>query len=290
MASGDLKVVGLKQDKQLDDYLHGIMSNCRKRLDRVRKSGYARKVLDSWKKDSYVLESPWSSRRLPTKKQDQDEWVVGTQADLVKQRFYRAKMTDMWTAAYNNELSEVKLYIESGANPNTRSKFVANRETPLHDAVLGGHLQMIYMLVSANNADIDAQDDSGNTPLHLAVRYAQEEAVRVLLDQGANPLIKNSACHTPYQIAKMLAESTQDPDKKAAWENIMDIKELANWDNEYHMVRMRTGIKANLLLSKVRRGSIGVTDSNKFFKKTVTEAKPEPTIRKKKSRSRNNKK
>ena len=27
----------------------------------------------------------------------------------------------------------------------------------------------------------------------------------------------------------------------------MAIKGLANWDNEYHMARMRTGVKANML-------------------------------------------
>ena len=81
----------------------------------------------------------------------------------------------------------------------------------------------------------------------------------------------------------------------------MEIKELANWDNEYHMVRMRTGIKAKLLLSKVRAlgdlpsfegGSCGCVSAalnlrtigvaqvrrhggsdtpNKFFNKTVTQ-------------------
>ena len=100
-------------------------------------------------------------------------------------RGYRSKLTDLWTAAYNNELQEVHYtrrpssdtrsrrtctrhpapvsvlrthttrspcasrlgqvttYIESGADPNSRSQFFANRETPLHDAVLGGHLQMV---------------------------------------------------------------------------------------------------------------------------------------------------
>jgi len=288
MASADLKVAGLKMNKKMDHYLEDIMSNCFQRREKVRKSGYARKVLDSWQKDSYELESPWSSRRLPTIKKEQDEWVVGTHQDLVNQRFYRSKMTDMWTASYNNELNEVTLYIESGADPNARSKFVANRETPLHDAVLGGHLQMIYMLVRANGADINAQDDSGNTPLHLAVRYGQEEAVHVLLDQGANPLIKNSACHTPYQIAKMAAETSTDPDKKAAWQSIMEIKELANWDNEYHMVRMRTGIKAKLLLSKVRRHG-GSDTPNKFFNKTVTQAKMKSADKRQSRRNRNDK-
>jgi len=209
---------------------------------------------------------------LPTAKKEQDEWMVGTQSDLLNQRGYRSKLTDLWTAAYNNELQEVTTYIESGADPNSRSQFFANRETPLHDAVLGGHLQMIYMLVRANLADINARDDSGNTPLHLAVRAGHEEAVHVLLEQGGDPHAKNNACHTPYQIAKISAETTTDPDKKATWESIMAIKGLANWDNEYHMVRMRTGIKANLLLAKIRQHG---TDSstNKYLNKTVTQAK-----------------
>ena len=47
------------------------------------------------------------------------------------------------------------MYIESGADPNARSKFVANRETPLHDAVLGGHLQMVGVILEWNGMCIE---------------------------------------------------------------------------------------------------------------------------------------
>jgi len=56
MASEDLKVAGLKKSEEMDHYLKDIMSNCFQRREKVRKSGYAKKVLDSWKKDSYELE------------------------------------------------------------------------------------------------------------------------------------------------------------------------------------------------------------------------------------------
>ena len=39
-------------------------------------------------------------------------------------------------------------------------------------------------------------------PLHLAVRAGHEEAVHVLLEQGADPHAKNNACHTPYQVSE----------------------------------------------------------------------------------------
>ena len=42
------------------------------------------------------------------------------------------------------------------------------------------------------DADIHAQTDEGNTPLHWAAEHGQPEAITALLDRGADPQIKNN--------------------------------------------------------------------------------------------------
>lgn len=71
----------------------------------------------------------------------------------------------------------------------------AGGQTALHYAVRSkttGTCDIIDMLVNAG-ADVDVQDDDGNTPLHYAMDESIDQTVaeRLLL-RGANPLILNS--------------------------------------------------------------------------------------------------
>jgi ankyrin repeat protein len=58
----------------------------------------------------------------------------------------------------------VGLLIDAGADVNTRGK---NGNTPLHDAVSFGNLDMVKYLVS-RGADVNAKNDLGLTPLMQA--------------------------------------------------------------------------------------------------------------------------
>jgi ankyrin repeat protein len=49
-------------------------------------------------------------------------------------------------------------------------------------------------------ANINVQDDKGNTPLHEAVRLVNLPAVKLLLDCGANIMITNKSGETPSDI------------------------------------------------------------------------------------------
>jgi ankyrin repeat protein len=62
--------------------------------------------------------------------------------------------------------------------------------TPLHYAATGGHTKIIQLLVD-HNAYIDSASPNGSTPLMMAAGYGTVEAVKALLDAGADPLIKN---------------------------------------------------------------------------------------------------
>ena len=66
-----------------------------------------------------------------------------------------------------------------------------NKDTPLHEACLGGHLGIVesiltYKKLSAPNADqidLNLTNNELQTPLHLACREGHEEVVKTLLKQ-----------------------------------------------------------------------------------------------------------
>lgn len=73
--------------------------------------------------------------------------------------------------------------------------------TPLHYAASTGQLKMISFLLE-QNAYIDAESPNGTTPLMMASLYASPESVQLLLDQGADPLLKNEQGLTALQFAE----------------------------------------------------------------------------------------
>ena len=62
--------------------------------------------------------------------------------------------------------------------------------TALHYAATNGHLTLIRFLLE-QNAYIDAEAPSGTTPLMMAAHYGTPETVKLLLDEGADPMLKN---------------------------------------------------------------------------------------------------
>ena len=50
-------------------------------------------------------------------------------------------------------------------------------------------------------ADVNARDDDGEIPLHLAARRGRDEVVRMLLEHGANVGVENNEGKTPFHLA-----------------------------------------------------------------------------------------
>lgn len=63
--------------------------------------------------------------------------------------------------------------------------------TPLHYASTGGHTSVMRLLLD-NYAYIDAASPNGSTPLMMAAMYGTQEAVKLLLEAGADPTLKNA--------------------------------------------------------------------------------------------------
>ncbi len=88
---------------------------------------------------------------------------------------------------------------------------------PLHYAASAGsrqHVAIIALLLE-NHAYIDATSPNGTTPLMMAAQYGSNEAVQQLLDEGADPTLKNQLGLTAADFALRVSR-TESADKIAA--------------------------------------------------------------------------
>ncbi|MCW8198672.1 ankyrin repeat domain-containing protein [Verminephrobacter aporrectodeae subsp. tuberculatae] len=90
-------------------------------------------------------------------------------------------------AAIKGNVQAVQALLARGADVN-KTGWAA-----LHYAASGtvpGHLEIIGLLLE-NHAYIDVESPNGTTPLMMAARYGSIDAVQRLLEEGADPTLKN---------------------------------------------------------------------------------------------------
>ncbi len=92
------------------------------------------------------------------------------------------------------------LLIEKGADVNARNN---EGRTPLHYAVWHDNKTELVSLLIEKGADLNARHEVGMTPLHEAVWFNSPNAVRLLLQKGANPFIKDNHGRTPLALARV---------------------------------------------------------------------------------------
>ncbi|WP_334153828.1 ankyrin repeat domain-containing protein [Tepidimonas sp.] len=79
--------------------------------------------------------------------------------------------------------------------------------TPLHYAATnkGGHALAITRLLLEHHAYIDAESPNRTTPLMMAARYGREEVVRLLLEEGADPTLRNQQALDAIDFARQVS-------------------------------------------------------------------------------------
>ena len=112
--------------------------------------------------------------------------------------------TPLMMAALHGNLAAAQALLAKDADVNKTGW------TPLHYAATHGHLSLMRLLLE-HHAYIDAESPNGSTPLMMAARYGSREAVQLLLDAGADPLLRNQLQLTALDFA-----STGSRDENAA--------------------------------------------------------------------------
>ncbi|CAB0044939.1 unnamed protein product [Trichogramma brassicae] len=104
--------------------------------------------------------------------------------------------------AWTNDI--MILLLRAGANPNSANK---KGLTPLHIIAKEDYdCEIIKLFFQINDelnqlVQINARDESGNTPIHLALKYFDEqELVEIMLRRGASPNSANDEGSTPLHI------------------------------------------------------------------------------------------
>lgn len=92
--------------------------------------------------------------------------------------------TALMIAAFNGEVIAASRLIEQGAEVNRPGW------TALHYAATSGSLPIVRHLLE-HSAYIDAESPNKTTPLMMAARAGHEKIVRLLLEEGADVLLKN---------------------------------------------------------------------------------------------------
>jgi ankyrin repeat protein len=109
---------------------------------------------------------------------------------------------ELFEATRENNLPEVSRLLRAGADVNVEDEFCWNR-TPLHQASMNGHVQVVKELVE-HGADIEAKDDREWTPLHYACCFRGHAAVvNELMSRGANIEAKHHYGDTPLHLASL---------------------------------------------------------------------------------------
>lgn len=98
-------------------------------------------------------------------------------------------------ACLKGQLELVEKMIKKGADINKTGW------TPLHYAASTGQVKVISTLLE-NHAYIDAESPNGSTPLMMASMYGTPAAVKLLLEEGADPLLRNQQGLTALQFAQ----------------------------------------------------------------------------------------
>jgi len=108
---------------------------------------------------------------------------------------------DVFNAIDNNATKILTLFLNNGVNPNLRNK---DKRTLLHAAVCTRNILCAQLLLE-KNADVNAIDKNGFTPLHHAVRHKGNiTMIQLLIDKKADVNLK-----THYTLATPLHYAAQ---------------------------------------------------------------------------------
>ena len=118
--------------------------------------------------------------------------------------FSEDDITALSIASKNNWLEITKLLLKYGAKIDIE---LPDRNTPLVEAVKRGHYNMVLLLIE-NGANVNFSHNRSNmTVLQWAIIKSDEDIVKLLLKNGANPYVKAETGQTAFEFAQFWHEN-----------------------------------------------------------------------------------
>ncbi|KAI8853709.1 putative 26S proteasome non-ATPase regulatory subunit [Chytridium lagenaria] len=108
----------------------------------------------------------------------------------------------LFYAASKGWIDVCQLLLKHGANVNARDQIKQVIRLSIARAAAKGNTAIIKMLLEQPKVDIDAEDRSGNTPLHMAVDMGNGESALTLIQAGADVTIVNKDEQTPLDMGQ----------------------------------------------------------------------------------------